>query len=196
MTHIDNMPHILQHGITHISSPNANPGYRPIGDGSLIGSRAAFPVIAGKTLGDYIPFYFWGHMPMLYVIQNGHNGVTRVAPSDIVYLVCTIGRLVALAQPSLFTNGHAISQLSVTYDIKEVARIEEIVDFAAVKEPFWIKEGDQDLKRRKEAEFLVEGDIPLVAIAGYIVYDETASKSLLALNVPTDKIFIRKDFYF
>ena len=68
MTHIANMLHILEHGITHSSSPHANPDYRPIGDGSLIGSRAAFPVTGNKTLGDYIPFYFWGRMPMLYVI--------------------------------------------------------------------------------------------------------------------------------
>ncbi len=190
------MLHILEHGITHSSSPNANTNYRPIGDVSLIGSRAAFPVAAGKTLGDYIPFYFWGHMPMLYVIQKGYNGVKQVPPTDIVYLICTVGRIMELKLPFLFSNGHAITNLSIIHGIKDVEQIEKIVDFAAVKAPNWIKEGDQDLKRRKEAEFLVEGDIPLVSIAGYIVYEETTKQKLLALNVAQDKIVIRKDFYF
>ena len=39
MTHIKNIPHILEHGITHRHSPNANPDYLPIGDQSLIKTR-------------------------------------------------------------------------------------------------------------------------------------------------------------
>jgi hypothetical protein len=31
MTHIENIPHILRHGITHFSSHNANPDFVPIG---------------------------------------------------------------------------------------------------------------------------------------------------------------------
>ena len=65
-----------------------------------------------------------------------------------------------------------------------------------MKEPFWNKDEDKDLKRRKEAEFLVEGDIPLEAIVAYIVYDEAARHNLLALNVAENKVFIKKEFYF
>ena len=42
MIHIQNIPHILQHGITHSYSPNANPDFVPIGDGSLIAHRNNF----------------------------------------------------------------------------------------------------------------------------------------------------------
>ncbi len=39
MTHIDNIPFILDNGITHRNSVNANPDYISIGDVSLIGTR-------------------------------------------------------------------------------------------------------------------------------------------------------------
>lgn len=84
MTHIDNVPHILTNGITHISSKNRNTDYKGIGDNSLINTRSKFLLPNGKFLGDYIPFYFWGHMPMLYVIQNGFNGVKSTNAADIV----------------------------------------------------------------------------------------------------------------
>ena len=71
MTHIQNIPHILQYGITHLTSPNANVNYVPIGDGSLINTRSSFILNNGKQLGDYIPFYFGVLTPMLYVIQKG-----------------------------------------------------------------------------------------------------------------------------
>ena len=197
MMHIANIPHVLKHGITHISSPNANKEYRPIGDGGLISSRATIPTIDGKTLGNYIPFYFWGRMPMLYVIQKGYNGVQTVDPSDIVYIVSSVGRIMDTKMPFLFTSGHAVNKFSWPFrDIDEIRNIEEIVDFAAIKEPNWNKEDDRDLKRRKEAEFLVEGDIPLEAIAGYCVYDETARQNLLLLNLTEKQVVIKKEFYF
>lgn len=56
MTHIGNIPHILNHGITHTSSANANPAFIPIGDGSLIATRNDFLLKNGRRLGEYIPF--------------------------------------------------------------------------------------------------------------------------------------------
>ena len=42
MTHIENIPHILQYGITHRDSPNKNFNYQVIGDSSLIHTRNNF----------------------------------------------------------------------------------------------------------------------------------------------------------
>ena len=42
MTHIENIPHILQNGITHTTSEYANPDFVPIGDSSLITTRNNF----------------------------------------------------------------------------------------------------------------------------------------------------------
>jgi len=80
MTHVDNIPHILEFGITHRNSENANQNYVSIGDRSLIDNRFSTvrnitngldEVIETITIGDFIPFYFGIRTPMLYVIQKG-----------------------------------------------------------------------------------------------------------------------------
>ena len=85
MTHIENIPHILQYGIVHNSSPNRNPDFVSIGDKSLIDFRSTKSVNAcGKNivLGDFIPFYFGVRMPMLLVIQTGWNFVEKARKAE------------------------------------------------------------------------------------------------------------------
>jgi hypothetical protein len=53
-----------------------------------------------------------------------------------------------------------------------------------------------DIKRKKEAEFLVLGDLPCSYIKGYAVYDEAAKQQLISLGIPTTSIGIRKNFYY
>lgn len=79
MTHIENIPHILQHGIVRLSSATADPGFVPIGDSRVIDVRKKVLLKNGQTLGEYIPFYFGPRMPMLYVIQNGFNSVPKLS---------------------------------------------------------------------------------------------------------------------
>ena len=83
MVHIENIKHILSYGITHKESPHANPHFVPIGDSSIITTRNSFVLENGNTIGDYIPFYFASRTPMLYVIQNGFNGVKTNNPDAI-----------------------------------------------------------------------------------------------------------------
>ena len=80
ITHINNISHIAQYGITHESSPNRNPHFQTIGDGGLIRKRTGKVLFNGKRLGDYIPFYFSPKMPMLYVICKGYNNVPKQNP--------------------------------------------------------------------------------------------------------------------
>lgn len=198
MTHIENVAHILQFGITHTNSANANENYKPIGDTSIIGARTNFQMPKGKHpyLSDYIPFYFSFRTPMLYVMQKGFNMVAPTAPHDIVYCVCTIQGLIDLNLPFVFTNGHAINTFTTYYEKEEVARIDELLDWKAIKSTFWNSETDLDLKRRKEAEFLVGENIPINAVKGFVVYNETAKNTLLGLAVADKKIIVRPNYYF
>ena len=59
MMHIDNVPHVLQHGIAHASSPNANTSYVPIGDSSLISSRSQFKMPNGSNTSTIISQEFF-----------------------------------------------------------------------------------------------------------------------------------------
>ena len=93
MTHISNIPHILRYGITHRTSVNANPAYLAIGASSIIQKRneKSVETVAKETFvpGDFIPFYFYVRMPMLYNIQRGY-GVKQISPEKIVYLIVAL----------------------------------------------------------------------------------------------------------
>ena len=133
MTHIENIPHILKQGITHVASDNKNKDYKPIGDGSLISRRNTFNLGNGQTLGDYIPFYFGSRMPMLYVIQKGFNGVTSLNPEQIVYCISSVQKIIDLDLDFLFTDGHAVDALSTLYTKADAPNISILLDFAAIK---------------------------------------------------------------
>lgn len=195
ITHIENIPHILRYGITHIASPNCNLNYRPIGDASLISTRNNFRIPGGKNLGDYIPFYFGYRMPMLYVVQKGFNSVPVISPENIVYCVSNVQKMIDLKMNFIFTDGHAVNGLSNFYTSDKIGNINEILDFQAIKAKFWKDENNLDLKRRKEAEFLVEGDVPVQAISGYVVYNRQAEMKLQRMGDAL-KIVARPDYYF
>jgi hypothetical protein len=196
MTHIKNIPHILDNGITHVSSPNRNSEFVSIGDNTLISKRASFEMPNGEKLGAYIPFYFGARMPMLYVIQKAYNGVNRIAPENIVYCVSTVRKIIEHDLKFVFTDGHAIDSFSDFFDPSNVQRIENIIDQKAIGCKYWVDENDLDLKRRKEAEFLVYNDIPVTAIDHYIVYNESARNKLVALGIDKKSIFIKSEYYF
>jgi hypothetical protein len=197
MTHIENIPHILKYGITHISSDSSNKKYVPIGDGSLINARKGFKISKGKILGEYIPFYFGPRMPMLYVMQQGYNMVKKVSPGDIVYCVTSIDSIRKADLEFVFTDGHAVDGFTDFFEAKDLKRIDKIIDWSAVRVKYWKKEDDLDLKRRKEAEFLVKGDIPVTAIKSFVVYDHDASDKLKAMSKFKDQtVVVRPGYYF
>ena len=196
MTHIENVVHILNHGITRVSSGNANKSYKAIGDDSIISTRNQFELPNGKKLGAYIPFYFGTRMPMLYVIQNGYNGVPVTPAKDIVYFISSVQKVVDHRLPFLFTDGHAIDGLSNFYEQKDLPNIDKILDKKAIDVTYWRKDDDLDLKRRKEAEFLVETDMAATAIIAWIVYNEEAKNRLILMGIAENNIYVKPEYYF
>ena len=196
MTHIANVPHILVHGITHRTSANANPNFTPIGDPTLISTRDGFELDNGRTLGEYIPFYFGPRMPMLYVIQKGFNGVPVTPAQEIVYCVTSVQKVVDTQQEFVYTNGHAVDSFSSQFGPPDVTQVDKQVDFQAVKVRDWKSPTDLDLKRRMQAEFLLLGDLPFASILGFVVRNEAAKNQLLGFGVPEQQIRIRTNAYF
>lgn len=205
MTHINNIPHILQYGITHKNSPNANPQYINIGDASLISTREKKEVeitngsnatIKKIMLGDYIPFYFGVRMPMLYVIQHGGNFTTQTQASDIIYIVCSLAKIIDLKIECYFSDGHAIDNFTTFYDKSCIDQIDKIIDWQAIESKFWGGIENLDLKRRKQAEFLVKDDLPYDIIVKYLCYDEKAQKRLLNFGIQEKMIEINQDAYY
>ncbi|MDX2306357.1 MAG: DUF4433 domain-containing protein [Microscillaceae bacterium] len=196
ITHIENIPHVLQNGITHSTSVNANPNFVPIGDSSLIATRNNFSLNNGRRLGDYIPFYFGVRTPMLYVIQKGFNSVASTPAENIVYCVSSIQKIVNLKLDFIFTDGHTNNSFSSQYTIADIQSIDSIIDKNAINAKYWKDENDLDKKRRKEAEFLVLGDVISEGILGYLTYNENAQKRLIDFGADATKVIIKSEYYF
>lgn len=208
LTHIENIPHILKHGITHKCSPYRNPDYKDIGDKQIIATRVnkKVNITNGEsglsyrwiTLGDYIPFYFGVRMPMLYVSQIGGNFVEKATPNEnIVYLVCNVKSLSETGDFTFyFSNGSAVNNLTVFFDAEKLLKLPQILDWEAIKSTRWDGFENLDRKLKKQAEFLIKEDIPLENIIGFVCYNEVAKNNLIKMGINPELIKIHTKSYF
>ena len=195
ITHIQNVPHVLRCGLVRAGSPQSDPSYVPIGDRQVIKLREE-RTLAGHKISDYVPFYLGPRSPMLYVIQHGYNGVTRVDPEQIVYCVIRLDDIINADIDCVFTDGHALSSITNVYGKVRLPEIDTIVKMEDVYSSQWISETDIDLKRRKEAELLVRGDLPAAFVKGFAVYNEAARLRLEEMGVAPERIVVKPDYYF
>ena len=196
VTHIENVPHILENGITHKDSADANPNFRPIGSPKMINFRNTFTLRNGRTLGAYIPFHFRPRMPMLYIIQNGLNGLPGVDAENLVYCVSSVDEIRCTDLDFMFTNGHPLHSFTKQFGENDIGRIRRLIDWDAVNSKYWNSRRDYDIKRRKEAEFLVLGDIPLSALIRFAVFNESARERLREMGAVDIPVHKRTTFYF
>jgi len=208
LTHIGNISHILKYGITHKNSPSNNPEYIEIGDKSLIDTRSSKEIVADNgdpsklnippiVLGDFIPFYFGVKMPMLYVVQHGGNFVEKpVSPENIVYLACSLQLIIQAKIMFYFTDGHATDNLTTVYDSTKVIDLPNIIDWQAIRTSYWGGNENLDIKRKKQAEFLVKVDLPPDFIIGFGCYSGKTKKELVSLGVEERKIKTIPDAYY
>jgi hypothetical protein len=200
MTHIKNIPHILKYGITHKNSINSNQNFINIGDLSLIDTRSIKEVhidngdllnfnSASITLGNFIPFYFGIKMPMLYVMQNGGNFVEEATPAkDIIYLACSLLDIISSDINYYFTDGHATDGLTSFYDRSKISDLPKIIDWNSVKAPFWGGQENLNIKRKKQAEFLIQDDLHPNFIIGFGCYNNLAKEELIKMGIEDAKI--------
>lgn len=208
ITHIENIPHILEHGITHRSSINANPNFVKIGDLQLIDVRSDKTIRINNgildaedqieiRLGDFIPFHFGVRMPMLYTIQKGGNFVeSAVQPEDIIYVVCALDKIIEGGLDFYFSDGHATNDFTFFYDKSQVTRMPTLIDWHCITRKYWGGDDNLNVKRKKQAEVLVGQDIPINMIIGYGCYNDTAMARLIAMGADQNKIKIIPDSYY
>jgi hypothetical protein len=209
LTHINNIKHILNYGITHSGSQNKNSNYVNIGDVSLINTRKDKKVIVDNglhdsnqnkktiTLGDFIPFYFGGRMPMLYVAQVGGNFVEKATkPEDIVYIACSFEKLLTENIDFYYSDGHATDILTSFYDKSQIENLNNILDWNAIKSKYWGGHENLDIKRKKQAEVLVSEDLSPDYIVGAGCYNNHVKEKLVSLGIDNQIIKIIPQAYF
>ena len=195
MTHINNIPHILKYGIVKSTSPNRSESYTSIGDPQVISARKS-KIVNNINIYDCIPFYFGPRTPMLYVIQNGYNGVVKTTPDKIVYCVVRLDVLIRDKVECFFSDGHALNGLTKFYTNENLPNIDSIISYVDVSAVWWNSESDIDLKRRKEAELLLLHDLPIDKVSGFVVYNEEAKRQLMNYGVANNLIVVKPGYYF
>ncbi len=196
ITHIANIPHIQKFGILRANSPLCSDDFVSIGDTKVIDCRREV-VRNNVRISDCVPFYFGPRSPMLYVIQNGYNGVQRQAPQNIVYCVVRIADIISGPLDCIFSDGHALNAISRFYGKEHLNDINHIIRYDDVYAQRWNNnENDLDIKRRKEAELLICGDLPVDLICGYVVYNDRARDLLKSMGIAADKIVVAPNYYF
>lgn len=199
ITHVQNVPWMLDHGLVCRSSPQADPNFITIGLPDLIDKRRNHPVpiAPGGTLADYVPFYFTPASVMLMNIKTGYNGVTKRPNPDIAILVSSLPTLQKAGVPFVFTNGHAYMQETDYFnDLCDVDKI----DWGILQRRDFRRDPDDPGKMgRYQAEALAHRHVPVSALLGIACYD-AAAKAALDAEVNRRglglRVISRADYYF
>ena len=193
MVHWQNVEYILQNGICSREHENADPEYINIGHRQLITDRHHHTVKLADAgnLGEYVPFYFAGHTPMLYLIMNGYKGVAQLPQKDIVFLVCKLETINNSDLEFVFTDRNAKIEIAKFYNnLEDLEHLQW--DIIASKD--W-KNDETNLSRQdfKQAELLVKNYVPINYIHAIVVKNEERKRFFeeLILTLALDiKVFL------
>lgn len=172
MLHWQNVAYVLHYGLCCRTHAMADPDYINIGHRQLIEDRHdyAIPLPNKGSLGEYIPFYFAGHSPMLYLIMHGFKGVEQRPQEDIVFVVTTFDQIQQAGCEFVFTNMNAKIAIANYYD--QEADFDKI-KWDIVRSKNWASDefniGRQDYK---QAEFLVRNYLSVDCIKFLVVKTE------------------------
>lgn len=180
ITHVDNVPWLLDHGLSSRNSSQTDPSFRTIGNPDLIARRQhrTVPVAPGGTLADYVPFYFTPYSIMLYNLKTGYGGVPKQRNEDIAILITSLHRVAERGIGFVFTDRHAYVQTASFFnalnDLKHL-------DWALLQSrDFRNDPEDPGKKERYQAEALVYRHLPADALMGVVCYDANTMARLKA----------------
>lgn len=178
ITHVDNVPWVLESGLHSRNSKTFDPGYRSIGNPDLIDKRQhrEVPVPPGGVLADYVPFYFTPFSIMLYNIKTGYGGIQRLPNHDIVILVSSLRKVAEMNIPFVFTNGHAYPE---TADYFNALDDLNHIDWRLLRSrDFRNDPEDPGKKERYQAEALIHLHLPVEGLIGMMCAEKTVRDDL------------------
>jgi hypothetical protein len=200
ITHIANIPWLLDNGIHCRNSPCFDPAFRSIGNPEVIQlrQRRVVSVSPGGPLSDYVPFYFTPFSIMMYNIHTGYGEIPRIPNDQIVILVSSLRRAVELKLLFVFTNQHAcLIDTEFFNDMKDLNRI----DWTILQNRDFKHDPDKDPKKKEryQAEALVHKLVPLDALLGIGCHSpevESCLKNELARRKLNIRTVVQPNWYF
>lgn len=203
LVHVDCLATILARGALHAphTTPDDGLPYRPIHDVSVQASRHVkqVPCGPGGTIHDYLPFYFGPLSVMLLKLKTGGVAGYAEGQEPLVYLLTAAQRVQQAGYRFVFTEGHGLASFTRWYE--DLAQLDQ-VDWSVVGERYWKDTpDDNDRKRRKQAEFLVQDrlDWALIGEIG-VMNDKMKAKVEAILKQHADRhqpdVAVRSDWYY
>lgn len=198
ITHRDNVPWILEHGLHAATSKVLDPNFKNIGNPDLIGKRAKREVTVGPagTLSDYIPFYFTPFSIMMLNIHTGYN-VKQVPNEEIVILVSSLHRIAELGIPFVFTDQHAYPVAASYFtDLNDLQHVDwDLLNSRDFKHD----PDDPGKKERYQAEALIWKHLPAQGLLGICSYTQAVDagirSELAKLNIQMQTV-VQRGWYF
>lgn len=164
ITHVQNLPSILQRGrlISHATLLQQGGPAQGIGMSRIKQRRLTVPVDGhpGLLVGDCVPFYFCPRSIMLYVIHCANHAelAYRGGQAPIVHLVADLRSVVAWADQQARRWAFSLSNAGAVYaEFRTSLTDLPDIDWEAVAARDW---RSATIKEAKQAEFLLEGDLP------------------------------------
>ena len=198
ITHRDNVPWILEHGLHAATSNVLDSNFKNIGNPDLIGKRAQRMVAVGPggTLCDYIPFYFTPFSIMMLNIHTGYNA-KHVPNEEIVILVSSLHRIAELGIPFVFTDQHAYPVAARYFtDVHDLQHVDwDLLN----RRDFKHDPDDPGKKERYQAEALIWKHLPAEGLLGICSYTEAVDagiKTELAKRKIEIQTMVQTGWYF
>lgn len=166
ITHVNNLPKIIQAGGLKSKSQISNNEYTNIAHNTVQLKRSVTRVSCNPwgTVDQYVPFYFGVKSPMLYTVSQGNVDGYSEGQEPILYLITKVELIVESKLQFVFSDGHPAIAISEFYN--NLGDL-NFVNFDLMKEQWW-NDTDEfpDRKRQRQAEFLVHQFCPWSQIIG------------------------------
>lgn len=163
-THIDGLAKILGDGELRCDNDvQAAGGCIEVGDQGLKATRRRTPVPCGPggVVADYVPFYYASKSPMLLRVATGRVDY-KGGEGPLVFFATTMGTVIDMSLPFVFTDGHPTAAYSEFFD--DVENVSAI-DWGLMGQRDWYAtDADPDRQTRRQAELLVHRSLPLEAV--------------------------------
>ena len=172
-----------------------------IGIGEIKQRRKSHPLASHPTLkvGECVPFYFWPRSVMLFLIARANHPALayRGGQAPIVHLVADLRQTVRWARGAGLRWAFTLSNAGSSY-FEDRCKLDDLdhIDWDAVQATDW---RDQEVRDRKQAEFLVEKRFPWQLVSRIGVLNEaTRRKAADALTGSEHRpsVEIKRDWYY
>jgi hypothetical protein len=200
ITHVKNVPWILDHGLHCRSSELKDPNFVQIGNSSLIHARHYRTMKGpyGGTLSDYVPFYFTPLSPMFLNINTGYRGIQQRPNEEIVIFFTSLHRLQQTGVPFVFTDRHAYLEAAQP-PLDDLVHLDKI-DWEILQRRDFRRDPERPEKvERYEAEALIHKHLPVNALDGIACCDAANAaqlRSQVTKRSLATQVHIKPSWYF